>query len=91
VAIKRLDAKIIRTYDLAKMFYRRVLILESIPLLVKVRLTALNLHLNPVSLRDSIDSKVARSWKIIQKHFYSRQQLPIVTFSFEVLQREEFQ
>jgi hypothetical protein len=66
VAKERIDGKTIRTYDRATTPYRRVLALDTLPLEVKVRLTALYVQLNPVDLRASIDAKVAQLWKIVR-------------------------
>jgi hypothetical protein len=63
---ERVDGKTIRTYDHAKTPYRRVLALDSLPVEIKARLTALYVQLNPVLLRSSIDTKVAKLWKIIR-------------------------
>jgi hypothetical protein len=66
VGKERVDGKTIRTYDRATTPYRRVLALNSLPLEVKARLTALYVQLNPVTLRTSIDAKVALLWKIVR-------------------------
>jgi len=66
VAKERVDGKTIRTYDQAKTPFRRVLALVSLPVAIKVRLTAQYVQLNPVTLRASIDAKVAQLWKIVQ-------------------------
>lgn len=66
VAKKRVDGKTIHTYDQAKTPFRRVLELDSLPVEIKARLTDQYLHLNPVALRTSIDSKVALLWKIVR-------------------------
>ncbi len=66
VAKERIDGKTVRTYDQATTPYRRVLTLDSLPLEVKARLSALYVQLNPVALRDSIDAKVAQLWKIVR-------------------------
>jgi hypothetical protein len=66
VAKQRVDGKTIRTYDQAKTPFRRVLALDPFPVEIKARLTAQFVHLNPVSLRDSIDAKVALLWKIVR-------------------------
>lgn len=60
IAKERLDGKTIRTYDQAQTPYRRVLALDSLPLQIKARLTAQYVQLNPVTLRSSIDAKVAQ-------------------------------
>ncbi len=66
IAKKRLDEKTVRIYDQAKTPYRRVLALDSLPLEIKARLTAQYVQLNPVTLRTSIDAKVAQLWKIVR-------------------------
>jgi len=66
VAKERVDRKTIHTYDQAMTPFRRVLALDSQPVEVKARLTDQYLHLNPVTLRASIDAKVAILWKIVQ-------------------------
>lgn len=63
---ERVDGKTIKKYDQAKTPYRRVLALDSIPIAIKARLTAQYVRLNPVVLRTSIDTKVARLWKIVR-------------------------
>ncbi len=63
---ERVDGKTIPTYDQAKTPFRRVLALDSLPVEIKARLTDQYLHLNPVALRASIDTKVALLWKIIR-------------------------
>lgn len=66
VAKERVDGKTIHTYDQAQTPFRRVLALDSLPLEIKARLTDQYLHLNPVALRTSIDSRVALLWKIVR-------------------------
>jgi hypothetical protein len=66
VGKERIDGKTIRTYDRATTPYRRLLAFDTLPLDVKARLTALFVQLNPVSLRASIDAKVAQLWKIVR-------------------------
>ena len=66
VAKDRVDGKTIHTYDQAKTPFRRVLELDSLPMEIKARLTDQYLHLNPVTLRTNIDSKVALLWKIVR-------------------------
>jgi hypothetical protein len=66
VAKQRIDGKTIHTYDQAKTPFRRVLALDSLPVEIKARLTDQYLHLNPVALRTSIDTKVALLWKIVR-------------------------
>lgn len=65
ISKQRVDRKVILTYDQATTPFRRVLALDSIPVQVKARLTDQYFHLNPVTLRSSIDSKVALLWKIV--------------------------
>jgi hypothetical protein len=66
VGKERVDGKTKRTYDQAKTPFRRVLTLDSIPVEIKARLTAQYVQLNPVTLRASIDAKVALLWKIVR-------------------------
>jgi IS30 family transposase len=66
IAKEQVDGKTIKKYDQAATPYRRVLALEQLPFKTKVRLTNLYISLNPVALRASIDTKVARLWKIIR-------------------------
>lgn len=61
-----LDGKTIKNYDQAATPFRRVLASDLISLDVKAKLINLYLHLNPVTLRNSIDRKVARLWKIVR-------------------------
>ena len=60
----RVDDKFIKTYDRACTPYQRIMARSDIPLDTKARLTDLYVKLNPVSLRYSIDLKVAKLWKI---------------------------
>ncbi len=62
----RIDGQTIRTYDQAQTPFRRVLAMESIPVEVKARLMAQYMQLNPVTLRNQIDAKVAQLWKIVR-------------------------
>jgi len=64
VSKERIDGKTIRTYDQAKTPFRRVMALDSLSMEIKARLTDQYVHLNPVTLRASIDAKVAQLWKI---------------------------
>jgi hypothetical protein len=66
VAKERVDGRTIHTYDQAKTPFRRVLALDSLPVEIKARLADQYLHLNPVALRTSIDTKVALLWKIVR-------------------------
>jgi hypothetical protein len=60
----RVEDKFIKTYDLAATPYQRVMARPDIPLVTKARLTDLYVKLNPVVLRNSIDLKVAKLWKL---------------------------
>jgi hypothetical protein len=66
VGKERVDGKTLRTYDQAKTPFRRVLALDSLTIELKARLTAQYVQLNPVTLRASIDAKVAKLWKIVR-------------------------
>jgi len=66
VGKERIDGKTIRKYDRAKTPFRRVLNLEDLPLEVKAFLINQYMQLNPVTLRDSIDAKVALLWNIVR-------------------------
>lgn len=60
----RVGDKFIKTYDQAKTPYQRIMARHDIPLETKARLTDLYVKLNPVVLRNSIDLKVAKLWKL---------------------------
>lgn len=60
----RVGDKFIKTYDQAKTPYQRIMARYDIPLETKARLTDLYVKLNPVVLRNSIDLKVAKLWKL---------------------------
>jgi hypothetical protein len=62
----QIDGKTIKKYDQAATPFRRVLASDRVSLDVKASLTNLYIHLNPVVLRNSIDQKVARLWKIVR-------------------------
>jgi hypothetical protein len=62
----RVDGKTIRKYDQAKTPFRRVLNLDELPLDIKAGLLNQYMQLNPVTLRASIDTKVALLWKIVR-------------------------
>ncbi len=66
VGKERIDGKTIRKYDRAKTPFRRVLNLKDLPLEVKAFLINQYMQLNPVTLRDSIDAKVALLWNIVR-------------------------
>lgn len=61
---KHVDKKLLKRYDQAATPFQRVLAAESTSLETKARLTNLYVQLNPVQLRNSIDEKVAKLWKI---------------------------
>jgi hypothetical protein len=60
----RVDNKFIKTYDLAKTPYQRIMTRSDIPLSTKAYLADLYVKLNPVELRNSIDRKVANLWNL---------------------------
>ena len=66
ISKQRVDDKVIHTYDQATTPFRRVLALDSIPVQIKARLADQYFHLNPVSLKTSIDAKVAILWNIVR-------------------------
>ena len=59
-----MDNRVIKRYDQATTPYQRTLASKDIPLEIKARLTNLYVQLNPVHLRNTIDTKVAKLWKI---------------------------
>src|SRR5271157_279152 len=64
IAKDQVDKKVIKRYDTAATPFQRVLAAQEIPFETKARLTNLYVQLNPVQLRNSIDAKVAKLWKI---------------------------
>jgi hypothetical protein len=60
----KVDGKIIKNYDVPITPYRRVMASKLVSVEAKARLTNSYVSLNPVSLRNSIDKKVALLWKI---------------------------
>ena len=60
----RVNDKFIKTYDQAATPYHRVMAHPDISLESKARFTNLYVKLNPVVLRNSIDAKVAKLWKL---------------------------
>ena len=64
VSKEHVDKKLVKRYDRAATPFQRVLAAKDIPLVTKARLTNLYVQLNPVQLRNSIDEKVAKLWKI---------------------------
>ena len=61
---ENVDKKIIKRYDTAATPYQRVLNSMDISFETKDRLTAVYVQLNPVQLRNTIDQKVTKLWKI---------------------------
>jgi hypothetical protein len=64
VGKERVGEKMIKSYDQAQTPYQRVLTSERVPFEAKARLVQQYIQLNPVQLRQDIDQKVARLWKI---------------------------
>lgn len=64
IAKERIGNKTIKRYDTAKTPYQRVLERIDISLEAKARLMNLYVQLNPAELRQSIDQKTAKLWKI---------------------------
>lgn len=62
---EQVDGKTVKRYDRATTPFRRILASGQVSIEVKARLTALYFQLNPVSLRDRIDQKVAKLWKLV--------------------------
>jgi len=60
----QVDGKTVKQYDQATTPFRRILASNDIPLESRARLTNLYFYLNPVTLRASIDAKIAKLWKI---------------------------
>jgi uncharacterized protein YueI len=63
VGKERVDGRTVKRYDQATTPFRRVLA-EDLPVQAKAALVQQYLKLNPVQLRQSLDQKVARLWKI---------------------------
>lgn len=63
---EQVGKRTIKRYDEAATPYQRVLRSDQVDLAVKARLCHQYLQLNPVVLRNSIDQKVARLWKILR-------------------------
>jgi len=61
-----IDGRFIKRYDVASTPYHRVLSSKDVSLEDKAHLLNLYVHLNPVTLRNSIDQKVAYLWKLIR-------------------------
>lgn len=66
VGKEQVGKKTVKRYDVAATPYQRVLSSDQVDLAAKARLCHQYLQLNPVQLRNCIDEKVARLWKIIQ-------------------------
>ncbi len=63
---EQVGKKTIKRYDEAATPYQRVLKSGQVNLVIKARLCYQYLQLNPVHLRNEIDAKVAKLWKIIR-------------------------
>lgn len=63
---EQVGKKTVKRYDEAATPYQRVLQSEQVDLPAKARLCHQYLQLNPVRLRNEIDEKVARLWKIVR-------------------------
>lgn len=63
---EQVDGKTVKRYDQAATPFRRVLASLEVSFEVKARLTALYFQLNPVSLRNRIDQKVADLCKLVR-------------------------
>jgi hypothetical protein len=61
---ERINGRTIRRHDTAQTPYQRVLASEDISIEIKARLASQYVQLNPVQLRQDIDKKVAKLWKI---------------------------
>jgi len=66
VGKEQVNDKTIKRYDQPATPFRRVLASDLISPGIKANLINLYLQLNPVTLRHSIDQKVARLWKIVR-------------------------
>jgi hypothetical protein len=66
VGKEQIDGRIVKRYDPAATPFRRALVSKDVSIEVKARLTGLYFQLNPVTLRNEIDEKVARLWKLIR-------------------------
>lgn len=66
VGKEQVNGKTIKRYDQPATPFRRVLASDLISPEIKANLINLYVHLNPVALRNSIDQKVARLWKIVR-------------------------
>jgi hypothetical protein len=64
VSKEHVDKKLLKRYDQAATPFQRVLAAKDIPFETKARLTNLYVQLNPVQLRNTIDAKVDKLWKI---------------------------
>jgi len=66
VGKEQVNGKMIKTYDQPATPFRRVLASDLISPEFKANLNNVYVHINPVTLRNSIDQKVARLWKIVR-------------------------
>jgi len=64
IARETVDKKHRKRYDRAATPFQRVCASDAIPFETKARLMKVYVTLNPVQLRDSIDAKIAKLWKI---------------------------
>jgi IS30 family transposase len=62
----QVDGKLRRKHDTASTPFRRVLAADQVPVEVKTHLLSSFVHLNPVTLRNSIDHQVGLLWKIVR-------------------------
>jgi len=62
----QVGGKLIKQYDTASTPFRRTLASDQVSVQVKTKLLSLFVHLNPVSLRNSIDRNVAVLWKLVR-------------------------
>jgi len=61
---ERIDGKLVKHYDQAQTPYQRIVSSQELPVDAKVRLAHQYIQHNPVQLRQDIDKKVAKLWKI---------------------------
>ena len=66
IAKEKVDNLVLKRYDTAATPYQRTLASSDVPLEAKAHWTNLYVHLNPVTLRATIDQKIAKLWKIAQ-------------------------
>ena len=66
IAKEQIDGRTVKRYDPAATPFRRVLASDDVSFEVKARVTGLYYQLNPVTLRNTIDDKVAKLWKLVR-------------------------